>query len=90
MKKWADIQFGNTKEKLRSGRKSKTHDRTKRTIVKEITSSDTSLRKLAQKYNLSPQTIQRIIKNYSPNDPIKPYKRRRIPRLTNAQKILRY
>ena len=87
--RWANRPFGITEEKKRPGPKSKTTDRTKRKIVHEIINSDTSLRKLGRKYHLSPQTINTIIKRYSINDPIKPYKQQCVPRLTAAHKLLR-
>ena len=77
------------KKKKRLGRKHKSDTRKKRKIVREILQGKTSLRKLGQKYNLSHQTISNIIKNYSPDDPIKVYKKSVIPRLTNHQKHLR-
>ena len=66
--------------------KSKTTDRTKRTIVYGILHSNTYLRKLSRKYNLCPETIRTIIKSHSPDDPIKPYKQQCVPRLTIEQK----
>ena len=64
-------------------------DTTKRKIVREVLNTSTSMRKLGNKYNLSDRTIRIIIKNYSPNDPIKPYKQQDVPKLTLRQKDLR-
>ena len=89
VRRWANKAFGDIQENKRSGRKSKISNRTKQRIIREVLHNKTSLSKLAQKYNLSKSSIHRIIRNYSPKDPIKPYKLKLVPRLTDRQKQLR-
>ena len=89
VRKWANKQFGNTKETKRSGRKTKSSSRKKRVIIHEALNTQTSLRKLSQKHHLSANTVRNIINNFCPEDPIKPYKQKIIPKLTNQQKQLR-
>ena len=87
---WCSKKIGSVNDAKRTRRKQKVDQRKKRRIVHKILTQKTSLRKLAVENNVSPNTIQRIIKTHSPEDPIKPYKKRKIPKLTPKQKKIRY
>ena len=89
VRRWTKKGLGDIKENVRFDQYLKVSRRKKQRIVHEVLHTCTSLRKLAWKYNLSHMTVHKIIKNHSPEDPIKPYKLTLTPKLSGRQKQLR-
>lgn len=89
VRRWIQKEFGDVNEQ-KHGRPLNASARVQRLIVRQIKEPGASLRLVARKNSSNKDSVKRIVRNASKNDPIKPYKPPLQPRIQKNQMLLRF